>query len=133
MRTMWLKWPWKRPALPPQLGGFDAAYYAKQNPDVIAAGWEPIRHFLEYGWKERRDPCAHFSTGGYLRANPDVLKTGMDPLTHFWLHGLAEGRGGWQKHVGQADVKRLVRSRHADDFADIRRCLRAIEETMMWL
>ena len=131
---MWFRWLRWRPALPPtRLGGFDAAYYAAHNPDVVAAGYDPLQHYLEYGWKERRDPCAHFSTAGYLRANPDVLKTGMNPLSHFWLHGLAEGRTGWQKNVGQTDVRRLVRSRHADDFADIRRSLRAIEETMMWL
>lgn len=124
---------WRRKAAPPQLGGFDAAYYAARNPDVIAAGYDPLRHYIDYGWKERRDPCAHFSTAGYLRANPDVLKTGMNPLAHFWLHGLAEGRTGWQKNIPEPNRKQLMRSRHADDFADIRRSLRSIEETMMWL
>lgn len=130
MRFKWRRT--RRERRPVELGGFDAAYYADRNPDVIAAGFDPLKHYLEHGWKERRDPCAYFSTAGYLRANPDVLESGVNPLLHFWLCGFAEGRTGWQKGVAPRDGRRLARDRHQDDFAEIRRCLRAIEETVLW-
>ena len=51
---------------------FDPAYYLAHNPDVAAAGVDPLQHCLTYGWKEGRDPNAFFSTTYYLAQNPDV-------------------------------------------------------------
>lgn len=79
-----------------RLGGFDEAYYLWKNPDVARQGVDPLRHYLEHGWREGRDPCASFSTEGYLTHNPDVRADGINPLIHFWETGLAEGRDGWQ-------------------------------------
>lgn len=41
-----------------KLGLFDSDFYLSQNPDVAAAGTDPLLHFLEYGWKEGRRPSA---------------------------------------------------------------------------
>ena len=71
---------------------FDAVYYLANNPDVAAAGVNPLQHYLQYGWKEGRDPSAYFSTSGYLRQNPDVAAAGMNPLEHFQFYGWHEGR-----------------------------------------
>lgn len=60
-------------------------------------GLDPIRHYLDQGWKEGRDPSAGFSTSGYLIANPDVAEAGHNPLLHFVNVGLAEGRAGFAK------------------------------------
>lgn len=46
----------KTPAPDTALPGFDQAYYLANNPDVKATGRDPQAHFLEYGWKEGRDP-----------------------------------------------------------------------------
>jgi 2-polyprenyl-3-methyl-5-hydroxy-6-metoxy-1,4-benzoquinol methylase len=73
-------------------GLFDSAYYLSQNPDVGAAGLEPIHHYLSYGAAEGRDPHEMFDTSFYLEQNPDVATSGVNPLLHFGLHGLAEGR-----------------------------------------
>ncbi len=71
---------------------FDAAYYLANNPDVAAAGVDPLKHFLQQGWKEHRDPNAYFSTSYYLAQNPDVAAAGLDPLEHFEAYGWHEGR-----------------------------------------
>lgn len=122
-----------RTPLAPRLGGFDAAYYAAHNPDIVAAGFDPLRHYRLCGWKESRDPNAYFSSAGYLAANPDVADQGMNPLEHFWLFGFAEGRTGWQKGPSLSpEARGRARDRHQDDFVEIRRRLRGIEETVLW-
>ncbi len=71
---------------------FDAAYYLAHNPDVAAAGVNPLQHYLQYGWHEGRDPSAYFSTSWYLRQNPDVAAAQLNPLYHFENYGWREGR-----------------------------------------
>lgn len=71
---------------------FNTAYYLSQNPDVAAAGVDPLLHYENSGWNEGRDPSAAFSTTGYEAANPDVAAAGVDPLQHFLVSGAWEGR-----------------------------------------
>ena len=78
-----------KPVIDPR---FDASYYLAQNPDVAAAGVDPYRHYLSYGWKEGRDPSLMFSTDKYLLANPDVAAAGIDPMAHYSSFGQSEGR-----------------------------------------
>lgn len=89
------------PALAPIEGGgwldgvdrqFDRGFYLSQNPDVAAAGMDPLVHYEAYGWREGRDPSLLFSTRSYLEANPDVAAAGVNPLEHYLNHGQAEGR-----------------------------------------
>jgi Ca2+-binding RTX toxin-like protein len=70
----------------------DALYYLSQNPDVLAAGIDPLFHFNNHGWREGRDPNALFDTSGYLAVNTDVAKAGLNPLTHYHQSGWHEGR-----------------------------------------
>lgn len=86
----------RQPANPVRLGGFNEAFYLWKYPDVASQGIDPLKHYLEHGWREGRDPCESFSTDGYLAHNPDVRAAGVNPLVHFWETGLAEGRTGWQ-------------------------------------
>jgi len=83
----------------PQIGGgrnisalFDTSYYLTQNPDVRAAGVDPLLHFETYGWKEGREPSLVFSDAKYLAANPDVKAAGVNPLLHYLSFGQSEGR-----------------------------------------
>ncbi|MBI1198275.1 MAG: hypothetical protein GC203_10470 [Phenylobacterium sp.] len=71
---------------------FDAAYYLAVNPDVRAAGTDPLEHFLSAGWREGRDPAPWFSVSHYLEANPDVAAAAMNPFAHYLLAGRDEGR-----------------------------------------
>ena len=71
---------------------FDPAWYIAHNPDVAAAGVDPLRHYADYGWKEGRDPNAYFSTPWYLNQNPDVAAARVNPLQHYADRGWREGR-----------------------------------------
>jgi hypothetical protein len=79
---------------------FDTAKYLTANPDVKAAGVDPLAHFLGNGAQEGRQPFAldHLmATNGfdyvyYLQHNPDVYAAGVDPLQHFETVGWREGR-----------------------------------------
>ena len=80
--------------------GFDETYYLESYPDVRQFEGTPLEHYLQYGWKEGRDPSAGFNTSGYLAVNGDVKEGGGNPLIHFLDYGLAEGRRGWEKDLG---------------------------------
>ncbi|HIK27553.1 MAG: S8 family serine peptidase [Oscillatoriaceae bacterium SKW80] len=55
-----------------------------------------IRHFVEFGQYENRDPGPFFDTVYYLATNPDVAAAvsygGLSPIKHFIQYGLNEGR-----------------------------------------
>ena len=72
--------------------GFDYTYYLQHNPDVAAAGVDPLQHFESYGWKEGRDPNPYFDTAGYLAHYADVKAAGINPFDHYVTVGWQEGR-----------------------------------------
>lgn len=79
---------------------FDAEYYAKQNPDVVAAlGNDPrvlFDHFLSFGFKEGRQINKDFNVCAYAIAYPDLAKTfGTDVASyykHYYNFGIKEKR-----------------------------------------
>ncbi|GAC1341202.1 MAG: hypothetical protein NVSMB18_12780 [Acetobacteraceae bacterium] len=71
---------------------FDPIYYLKTYPDVAAGGIDPYSHYMNYGWREGRNPSASFNTLYYLNQNPDIASAGINPLTHFENYGWKEGR-----------------------------------------
>jgi len=71
---------------------FDPAYYLANNPDIAAAGVDPLQHYLSNGWKEGRSPNAYFNTNWYLNQNPDIRAAGLNPLQHYEDNGWKEGR-----------------------------------------
>jgi hypothetical protein len=71
---------------------FDADFYLDRYRDISEAGVDPLEHFLQFGWREGRDPSAVFSTHYYLDSNPDIRACGMNPLYHYLVAGAAEGR-----------------------------------------
>jgi GT2 family glycosyltransferase/glycosyltransferase involved in cell wall biosynthesis len=81
---------------------FDADYYLAQNPDVAAAGVDPLQHYLQLGGFEGRAASASFYTAAYLAKYPDVALSGLNPLIHYLRYGQALGRtldicfNGWQ-------------------------------------
>ncbi len=88
---------------------FDAAEYLRANPDVAAAGMNPLTHYLRHGFREGRRPGRLFNPAFYLDANPD-LPRGLNPLQHFVEHGIAEQRRAWTS----ADADTLLISPRAD-------------------
>jgi hypothetical protein len=89
---------WKSGNLPSL--NFDGAAYLAANPDVKAAGVDPLLHFLQFGQQEFRQPFTvtelmasnGFDYAYYLRNNPDVAAAGTDPFAHFRQYGWKEGR-----------------------------------------
>jgi hypothetical protein len=67
---------------------FDVSFYLNSYPDVRAAGIDPMRHYLDFGWKEGRDPSPSFRTIAYLAANPEVEKAGICPLVDYVTSGI---------------------------------------------
>ena len=53
-------------------GLFDSSFYLQSNPDVAAAGVNPLVHYLASGGLEGRDPHPLFDSSFYLQSNPDV-------------------------------------------------------------
>lgn len=73
-------------------GLFDRDAYLIENPDVANKGMDPLRHYVEFGWREGRRPSALFDAAWYLHQNPDVAQAAIDPLLHYIRNGKAEGR-----------------------------------------
>ncbi|HYZ62121.1 MAG TPA: hypothetical protein VE650_06660, partial [Acetobacteraceae bacterium] len=73
-------------------GLFDSAWFVARNPDVPAAGLDPLTHFHRYGWREDRWPNPYFDPAWYRAEYPDVRKADVDPLLHYVKNGEAEGR-----------------------------------------
>ena len=86
---------------------FDPEFYLVGNPDVLASGMDPLDHYLQYGWKEGRDPTPFFSTTFYLATYSDVSASGVNPFWHFVTAGKAEGRASKLDVLGRASQSRL--------------------------
>ncbi|TFE72014.1 hypothetical protein A7K72_09550 [Candidatus Methylacidiphilum fumarolicum] len=73
-------------------GIFDFGYYWSIYPDVRKDRNDPLLHFLQYGWKERRNPHPLFDTDYYLKENEQLEQEGINPLVHFLERGWREKR-----------------------------------------
>jgi SAM-dependent methyltransferase len=71
---------------------FNAAWYLEQYPDVAAAEFDPIVHYLQHGAPEGRNPGPEFDAKWYLKHYPDVASAGLNPLLHYLEYGAAENR-----------------------------------------
>ncbi len=69
---------------------FDTKYYLSENDDVKNAKMDPIKHYLQFGWKEGRNPSAEFNSNEYLNKRPDVKVSGICPLVHYIKFGKEE-------------------------------------------
>ena len=55
----------------PESIGFNPDTYLKRNPDVAAAGVDPLVHFVEYGRHEGRDTSIFYSPQWHVEMNAD--------------------------------------------------------------
>lgn len=80
-------------------GQFDAAWYTRRYPDVVASGMSPAEHFLWLGVRLGRAP----SERAYLRGNGAELRWCIIATPHvlFIAHTLAENikRHGWSVEI----------------------------------
>jgi V8-like Glu-specific endopeptidase len=70
----------------------DREFYLSTYPDVRDARISPKEHYLDFGWREGRDPNAFLDGSAYLDANPDVRAAGHSPLEHYRDWGWKERR-----------------------------------------
>lgn len=96
---------------------FDSAFYLEANPDVRAAGLDPLDHYIGNGWREGRDPAPWFSILDYLTANPDVAAQGMEPFGHY----LREGHQAGRRLFSAVDPKQAGPPSHGPDLDAVRR------------
>jgi GT2 family glycosyltransferase len=73
-------------------GLFDRQHYLSTYTDVAAANIDPLSHYLDYGWKEGRNPSESFDTSFYLETYPDVKESNVNPLKHYVKFGKHEER-----------------------------------------
>jgi hypothetical protein len=71
-------------------GMFDEEFYLQTYPDVQNV--DPLKHYLNNGVFQLRNPSREFNTSVYLLDNWDVLISGENPLVHYALHGKSENR-----------------------------------------
>ena len=70
---------------------FDAKWYLETYADVADAGVDPLRHFLEYGEAEGRNPNSVFPTAYYRDKYMRAESPDASPLRHFLRVGRALG------------------------------------------
>jgi hypothetical protein len=73
-------------------GLFDPGWYVATYPEVAAAGYDPVRHYLRFAVAEQRQPGPGFDGLWYANSNLDVSKARANPLVHYLRHGANEGR-----------------------------------------
>lgn len=71
---------------------FDETWYRSQYPDV-AKNWKGdiAFHYLENGWKEKRNPGPYFDGNRYLRLYKKYMDEAMNPLLHYEKYGKSMG------------------------------------------
>jgi hypothetical protein len=75
-------------------GLFDSHYYLANNPDVGRAGINPLKHYVQNGALEGRNPSKNFDAAFYIHTYGDVRIAGINPVAHFILYGQKERRSG---------------------------------------
>jgi glycosyltransferase involved in cell wall biosynthesis len=63
---------------------FNPAFYLAENPDVRAAGFNPLWHYIEFGELEGRDPCPFFDVAWYRKTYQ--IQGRALALAHFLEH-----------------------------------------------
>ncbi len=86
---------------------FDKKWYLEQNPDVKSAGIDPVRHYLDCGWRENRNCTPYFDGRLYLELYPDVAAADMNPFLHWEKFGKKENRySGMVEHHKTTIIKK---------------------------
>ena len=65
-----------------KLGFFDNDFYVSMNPDIASSGANPLMHYLQLGWKERRQPSAKI-TQSEIESLESIKLQIRNPLSYF--------------------------------------------------
>jgi len=72
-------------------GLFDETYYRRNNPDVVADGYDPILHYVAYGDQENRLPMPLFDPAHYRHNTGRYRPGNLNTLVHYTLIGRFKG------------------------------------------
>lgn len=92
---------------------FDDSWYRARNPDLDLADGAALRHFIEHGMYELRDPSAAFDADHYRDRYPDYGARSRTPFEHFVRIGRDlgyAGRGEADRRHSTSDALRLLGS-----------------------
>lgn len=68
---------------------FDTKYYLRIYPDVKKSKIDPLKHFLDTGWREGRNPSSIFNTKFYISEHlHSESDASTNPLVHYVNTGL---------------------------------------------
>lgn len=99
---------------------FEVDWYLDRYPDVGMHQIDPIKHYIEHGAKENRNPTPWFSTKTYKEAH--LLESSENPFLHFllnqnvipqsnlyneWLNLYSQSTDEIRKKVTQ-DIKKMI-------------------------
>ena len=70
---------------------FDSEFYIRENPDVRNFEGSPVKHYLQYGWKEGRRPSLLFDSDYYIKIKGEHIFEGLPPLLWFLINDLNSG------------------------------------------
>ena len=116
----------RRPALAPSVSSdddfdllakskyFDWDWYLSAYQDVDGAASNPIRHYLDWGAAEGRNPNRIFDTQWYQVHNPDVSASGLNPLVHYLRVGSSNGKHPSPTAAAAAALKSKVETSFAE-------------------
>lgn len=72
------------------MGLFDEDYYLNNYGNQLNDNQDLLMHYIDYGFKEGKNPSKDFDTLFYLNKYPDIA--GWNPLIHYAIHGKKEHR-----------------------------------------
>ena len=64
-------------------GLFDPYWYANHHPEALSSNADPLRHFVDLGWRQALDPNPLFDMSWYSAAYPEVKHRDINPLLHY--------------------------------------------------
>jgi len=70
---------------------FDTEYYCRRNPDIAHGRIDPVRHFIQHGAREGRNPTPDFDVRYYIGRYPEVKAANVNPFLHYLVVGRHEG------------------------------------------
>src|SRR3954471_15079374 len=72
-------------------GLFDADYYLSRSEEIEAERTDPLKHYLEKGWRNGQNPNPYFDTLWYLETYPEVARSRSEPLLDYLQFGWRAG------------------------------------------
>ena len=94
-------------------GLFDADYYLRRSEDIEAERTDPLKHYLEQGWRNGRNPNPYFHTLWYLETYPEVARSRSEPLLDYLQFGWRAGRDPSPRFETRWYLERFVDVREA--------------------